>query len=51
MSRLRGPVDRFFDDVLVMSHEENLRRNRLRILHEISQLFLSYADISMVART
>lgn len=51
MARLRGPVDRFFDDVLVMSHEENLRRNRLRILHEISQLFLSYADISMVART
>lgn len=51
MARLRGPVDRFFDDVLVMSHEEDLRRNRLRILHEISQLFLSYADISMVART
>lgn len=51
MARLRAPVDRFFDDVLVMSHEENLRRNRLRILHEISQLFLSYADISMVART
>ena len=51
MARLRGPVDRFFDDVLVMSEEENLRRNRLRILHEISQLFLSYADISMVART
>lgn len=51
MARLRGPVDRFFDDVLVMSQEENLRRNRLRILHEISQLFLSYADISMVART
>ena len=51
MARLRGPVDRFFEDVLVMSHEEDLRRNRLRILHEISQLFLSYADISMVART
>ena len=51
MARLREPVDRFFDDVLVMSDEENLRRNRLRILHEISQLFLSYADISMVART
>ena len=51
MARLRGPVDRFFEDVLVMSHEKDLRRNRLRILHEISQLFLSYADISMVART
>lgn len=51
MARLREPVDRFFEDVLVMSHEENLRRNRLRILHETSQLFLSYADISMVART
>jgi len=51
MVRLREPVDRFFEDVLVMSNEEGLRRNRLRILHEISQLFLSYADISMVART
>ena len=51
MARLREPVDRFFEDVLVMSNESGLRRNRLRILHEISQLFLSYADISMVART
>ena len=50
MSCLRSPVDQFFDEVLVMSEQENIRRNRLRILHEISQLFLSFADISMVSK-
>jgi len=43
---LRKTVDQFFDKVLVMTKEEKLRQNRLRLLHDISQLFLSIADIS-----
>lgn len=47
---LRKVVDPFFSEVLVMADDENLRNNRLRLLHDISQLFLSIADISEVVR-
>ena len=47
---LRETVDSFFDKVLVMTDDEGLRNNRLRLLHDISQLFLSIADISEVVR-
>lgn len=50
MAGLRQTVDRFFDKVLVMSEDEKLRRNRLRMLHEISQLFLTVADISEIVQ-
>ena len=45
---LRKTVDQFFDKVLVMTEEEKLRKNRLRLLHDISQLFLRIADISEI---
>ena len=45
---LRSDVDRFFDEVLVMAEETGLRDNRLRLLRDISQLFLEIADISEV---
>lgn len=45
---LRNTVDRFFDEVLVMTKEKKLRENRLRLLHEASLLFLRIADISEV---
>ena len=47
---LRTPVDQFFDKVLVMAEEVELRGNRLRLLHEISQLFLKVADISQIVQ-
>ena len=47
---LRETVDPFFDKVLVMTDDESLRHNRLRLLHDISQLFLSIADISEIVR-
>ena len=46
LARLRGPVDRFFDDVMVMSEDESLKQNRLAILGKIDRLFMSTADIS-----
>lgn len=46
LSRLRGPVDTFFDDVMVMCEDETLRKNRLALLSSLSGLFLQVADIS-----
>ena len=39
-------MDRFFDEVLVMSEDETLRGNRLALLNGIRELFLRTADIS-----
>ena len=50
IAALRTPVDRFFDKVLVMVEKAELRGNRLRLLHEISQLFLRVADISQIVQ-
>jgi len=36
LAKLKGPVDAFFDQVLVMAEDENLRRNRLALLVRIS---------------
>ncbi len=47
---LRGVVDQFFDKVLVMTEEEKLRRNRVGLLYDISQLFLGIADISEIVQ-
>jgi glycyl-tRNA synthetase beta chain len=46
LSRLRGPVDTFFDDVMVMCEDDSLRKNRLALLSSLSGLFLQVADIS-----
>lgn len=50
LARLRGALDRFFDQVLVLAQEEALKENRLRLLEEISLLFLSIADISEIVQ-
>jgi glycyl-tRNA synthetase beta chain len=47
---IRDTVDRFFDKVLVMADDTALRDNRLALLKEISDLFLSIADISEVVQ-
>jgi glycyl-tRNA synthetase beta chain len=46
LAGLRGPVDRFFDDVLVMAEDPKLRGNRLALLSETLALFYRIADIS-----
>ena len=43
---LRGPVDSFFDQVMVMADDNRVRNNRLRLLAELRALFLNVADIS-----
>jgi glycyl-tRNA synthetase beta chain len=41
-------VDAYFDKVLVMAEDKNLRRNRLALLANISQTFLKMADFSRI---
>ncbi len=43
---LRPEVDAFFDEVMVMCEDLNLREQRLALLTKLSTLFLQIADIS-----
>jgi glycyl-tRNA synthetase beta chain len=45
LAQLREPVDAFFDHVLVMAPDPELRRNRLGLLALIENLFLDIADV------
>lgn len=49
LARLREPVDRFFDTVLVMTEDQPTRLNRLALLDQLRSLFLQVADISFLA--
>jgi glycyl-tRNA synthetase beta chain len=49
LATLRGPVDRFFDDVLVMAEDERVRANRLGLLTQALALFYRVADVSRLA--
>ncbi len=46
LSELHNPVDRFFDEVMVMVEEDALRSNRMALLHQLSELFLRTGDLS-----
>jgi glycyl-tRNA synthetase beta chain len=46
LAGLRAPVDRFFDDVLVMAEDPKVRANRLGLLASAVALFYRIADIS-----
>jgi glycyl-tRNA synthetase beta chain len=51
LASLRAPVDKFFDDVMVMVDDEAVRNNRLALLSQLRNLFLEVADISLLAPT
>lgn len=46
LARLKGPVDQFFDQVMVMDEDPAVKANRLALLSSIRNLFLLVADIS-----
>lgn len=48
LAGLREVVDRFFDQVMVMVEEPEVRNNRLALLQQLSALFLQIADISQL---
>jgi len=43
---LREPVDRYFDEIMVMVDDAAVRRNRLALLRNLGDLFLGVADLS-----
>ena len=49
LAKLRGVIDKFFDDVMVMADDEATKNNRLALLTELRALFLDVADISRLA--
>ncbi|MBM6595934.1 glycine--tRNA ligase subunit beta [Microvirga pudoricolor] len=48
LSRLRQPVDAFFDKVIVNADDPALRANRLRLLNELRQATRTVADFSRI---
>ena len=49
MAALQGPVDAFFDGVMVNADDPDLRRNRLALLSQLRRQFLAVADLSLLA--
>ena len=49
LARLRAPVDAFFDHVLVNTEDQEIRANRLRLLHRIRAATRTVADFSKIA--
>jgi len=49
LARLQKPADAFFDEVMVMTEDETLRKNRINLLCHLYALFMKIADISKLA--
>ena len=45
---LQAPIDYFFDKVIVLAEDENVRKNRLGLLRELREQFLKVADFSLL---
>ena len=50
LAELRAPIDRFFEDVLVMDEDTAVRENRLRLLNRFVEVFVGGADIGALSR-
>jgi len=46
MTRMKKPIDEFFEGVMVMVEDEVIRNNRLALLDDIGKVFLRIADFS-----
>ncbi len=49
IASLRGPVDAFFDGVMVLTEDLRIRKNRLALLTAIAGLFEQFADFSRIS--
>ncbi len=49
IATLRGPVDAFFDGVLVMTDDLKVRNNRFALLKQIADMFAGIADFSKIS--
>jgi glycyl-tRNA synthetase beta chain len=48
LAGLRCAIDNFFDHVMVMDENPELRKNRINLLAELNALFMGIADISQL---
>ena len=48
LAALRAPIDAFFDGVMVMADDADLKANRLRLLAQLRDLFTAIADVSVL---
>ncbi len=48
LAGLKGPVDKFFDEVMVNVDDQAVRQNRLSLLGNLRKLFLRVADLSVL---
>ena len=46
LTSLQGPIDDFFQHVMVMCDDNHIKDNRLALLFKLRSLFLLVADIS-----
>lgn len=51
LAKLRRPIDGFFDNVMVLVDDAELRNNRLALLGRLSAQFLAVADVSQLSIT
>ena len=50
LAALRGPIDAFFDEVMIMDEDRALRENRLRLLNKFVAVFADVADFGKLAK-
>ena len=48
LAKLREPIDLFFDKVMIMVDDKKQRENRLLLLKNLRELFLSVADMALL---
>ncbi len=46
---LKDPVDNFFDQVMVMDNDPQIRDNRISLMHQVASLFLKVGDFSRMS--
>lgn len=51
LASLRYPIDRFFEDVLVMDKDKDVRTNRLRLLNRFVAVFAHVADFGKMVKS
>ena len=50
LSKLRAPIDVFFESTMIMDEDDTLHVNRIRLLNRLVEAFSGIADFSKIAR-
>jgi len=50
LAALRGPIDEFFDNVMVMDEDEDVRANNIKLLNKFVSVFANVADFGKMAK-